>query len=742
MPETTSTPPKAPRGFPYSGTARGSLRARAAAIALAVSLCVFLALYLASTAPGKFSGWRNALPTTGMSAPDAAGAYLRALHLHEAQIRPQLIRSGLFSPEDVAGREDPGWRGREQHGLSDRLVKTLWTMRVFPEVHDTLLELLLDEDRAPDERIDEFFLYGAFLAATADTLVQDKCCYSKLSEYYTYRYDERHDKPLDSDRLFRWFEYYTSDPRLGIAFDGGRLCPKEAGDSPKAGAVAEYAEKLDLVRRVLPLILGDTRAEMAARAAHARKDAEEEQTVEKARDKWESRAKYLENLTPFVNGAVHALWKERANPGFFALVKELFLSGQGTPEERYGSIPLMAEKPGLPVSEYLFWQKYRQDLASVTSRVGASPRHYGYILGCMDNLMPVTTGMLKAQGTFILGGQTGPGVAVTRTETFAPAKRLSGKLYLLADMGLAMKDAPEYDLSRAWPIFRGMLFRHMTNQPLVLPLNPQNPKDAAVIKWYAEEGWEKGRTLLFSAVGSPEEVARHWTVHLVWWPDKESPGDEPDLAYLHPVSGHFMTGVLPQLKGAAVHRFLGPVTGLWFGRWNVDKTGWVAERYEARPEETPRPVAALAKPLRSPLLDWFSGEKTEKPAAPPASPAAPTILLGAGLLEESGAAYSLNYRVTLARSLDTQFHDPAASPVSVFSFVDNAVTMMGEWGMDRDEHVRPAAAYLWRFRADPAVEKRVLDILSQKELRPCDRLNMVRRTLGLSETTKDTGSCL
>lgn len=741
MPDTTSISPKAACGFLCSGTARGSLCARVAALVLAVSLCGFLALYLAATTPGKFSGWRNALPTTGMSATDAGGAYLRALYLHEAQIRPQLIRAGLFSPQDVADGNEQAWyaHDREHQGTSDVLVKTLWTMRAFPEVHDALLGLLLDETRAPGERIHEFFLYGACLAAIADALSWNDSSSFHLANYY----DGRHIGLEEPDMLFRWFNYYNADPRLNITSEHDLFSAKRYESSPKAETGAERTEKLDIARRALPMILKDAQAEMAARAAHAPKDAGEQHTAKKVRGTRRDMAEYLEDFSHSASRAVLALWENRANPGFFALAKELLLSGQGSLKERYDSIPLMAEKPGLSVAEYAFRQKHAQDLALVTSCVGTSPRHYAYILGCMDDLIPATTNMLKAQGTFLLGGQTGPGVVMTRTGAFAPAKNLSGKLYLLADMGLAMEDAPEYDLSRARPIFQGMLFRHMVNQPLVLPLNPQNPKDAAVIQWYAEKGWEKGHTLLFSAVGSPEEVARHWgTLHLVWWPNEEEPGGEPDLAYFRPVSGHFMTGVLPQIKGAAVQRFLGPVTGLWFGRWNVDKTGWVVERYEARPEEAPRPAAAPAKPLRSPLLDWFTGEKPETAATTAAAPALPpTILPDKDLLKKSGAVYSHNYKITLARSLDEQFHDPSSSPISVFSFVDNAVTMMQEWNMDRDEHVRPATMYLWQFRADPAMEKRVRDILSQEDMSPYERLRKVRRALGLPETTKGEKGC-
>lgn len=735
MPETTPAPPK--------NVICPSFCAKAAAFALAVSIAVFLAAYLAATLPEKFSGWQAALPTWGTDATAAHGGTLRAQYLHEAEIRPQLIRAGFLSPSEIRDHY-----GREESLLaSDTLVRVLWSMRSFPELHKTFLAMLLDEKTPPQDRAMKFYMYGGLLAHLAESLADGSHAYFQAREFdFRQGYGEA---PRD------WFEYYCNDPRLGVYSHNGSLHPASERDSAKTPqAAAEYDAKLTLARRVLPMILASVQEEAAPHIALDAKEREQDKTADADDAAWNGRlseAEFLEDISEPIGQAIWAIWEKSDDPGFFPLAKDMLASGKGTFLQRLSAIPLMAEKPGLPISEYVFWQKYEDDLASITSCVGTSPRYYGYLLGCLGDLMTATTGMLKAQGTFILGGQTGPGVTVAHTEEFTPSRNISGNLYLLADMQLAMKDAPEYDFTRAVPIFRGMLYRHMVNQPQVMPLNPKNPKDAAIIKWYGEKGWMEGRTLLFSAVGSPEEVARHWgTVHLVWWPDEDKPADtEPGLAYYHPVSGHFMAGMLPMLKGPGVSRFLGPVTGLWFGRWNVDKNGWVAEKYEARPEEAPR-TAAMTRhtPIRSALFERLSGAAAEaetpetgsdaKTSAPkPEGP--PTILLGKEILSGMSAAYRYNYRIILARSLSAEYPAPALSPLDVFSFADNAVTMLNEWGIQLGEEVNPAAEYLWRFRADPMVEKRIRDILSQKELRPYERLRKVRRVLGLSENTKGQG---
>lgn len=740
MSETTSVKTKAAFG--------ASFAAKAAAFALAVSIAVFLAAYLAATVPDKFSGWETALPARGMDAVQAESAALRARYLHEAAVRPQLIRAGFLSPQELETKRGRYRSHRELDLInSQALLDVLWAMRVFPELHKTFLGMLLDGESPLQERAQSFHIYGGFLAAQAHALAHDsRADFSRRDfDFSNGTAEDRKD----------WFEYYGNDPLVRAHSENGRMyVPRKADPTEAAKAAAIYDGKLALARRMLPVILASVQAEMAARnAKNDAQDKAEDDPDGNARNNYRDEMEYLDDISEPIAAALNTMWEHRDDSSFLTRAGNIVASNEGTFLQRYEAVPLMVEKPGLSVAEYVFWQKYKQDLASVTGCVGTSPRHYGYILGCMGKLMPVVTGMLKAQGTFILGGQTGPGVAITRTETFTPARNLSGSLYLLADMQLAMKDAPEYDFSRAVPIFRGTLFRHMVNQPLVMPLSPKNPKDAAILKWYQEKGWSEGRTLLFSAVGAPEEVARHWsTVHLLWWPDKKKNADaDPDLAYYHPVSGHFMSGILPELKGAGVSRFLGPITGLWFGRWNVDKTGWVAEKYEARPEEAPRALAARHEPPRSALYEWLTDNKpenAEKPAdATAAAPKAarpgpvgpPTILLGREILNATGISYRYNYRVTLARHLDEKFHDAASSPMDVFSFTDNAVTMLNEWAINHKDQVDPAAEYLWRFRNDPVVEKRVREILAQEELSPYERLRKVRRALGLPEIKKDRG---
>ena len=724
MPETTPDKPKA--------AICPSLCAKAAACALAISGAVFLSVFLVSNFPAKTAGWQASLPTPAMPAAEAEGAFLRAKYQHEAAVRPALIHAGFFSAADLADNRDRHRYHGDGEPSSETLTQALWTMRAFPELHETFLTMLLDGESEPKARAAEFFRYAGFLAAAAEAIADEND-----GNYRSNRYRGGYD---NTERFAGWFAYFRNDPRLkAVDADEGRYSHdrEQDGDPAKAGAV--YDEKLALAKRVLPVILAGAQREMAAQEELARQEQEKGKSKNRADRAWGDRHSpedYLEELSGSVNDAVLAMWKESGNPGFFALAADLINAEEGTFAQRLEAVPLIAEKPGLPVSEYLFWQRYKEDLASVTSCVGTNPSSYAYLLGCMDKLMTETTNQMKARGSFILGGQTGPGVAMARVEAFTPARNLSGSLYLLADMGLAMKDAPEYDLDRAYPIFRGMLYRYMKNQPLVLPLNPQNPKDAAVIAWYAEKGWQAGRTLLFSAAGNAADVARHWgSVHLLWWPDSRKKTDaDPDLAYLHPVSGHFMTGMLPQLKGKGVSRFLGPITGLWFGRRNVDKTGWIDEKYEARPEVLPAPMASSRAPLRSPLLDWVAGAEAEKAEAAPAhSEQTATIILSREIRQATGDVYRHNYRVNLARQIDRKFKDESMPPLAVFSFTDNAVTMLNEWGLSRGKEVAQATEYLWRFRNDPVIEKRIRDILADTKLSPYERMRKVRRALGLPE---------
>ncbi len=452
------------------------------------------------------------------------------------------------------------------------------------------------------------------------------------------------------------------------------------------------------------------------------------------------RERYLEDLNRSMAEAIRILWKKRADPSFASLAREIIASDEGSLLDRYDLIPLAAKQPGLPVSEYFFWRKYKSDLSSVTSCVGTEPVFYAYLLGCMDKLMTETTNQLKSRGTFILSGHSGPGVTMTRTDTLTPGSNLSGKLYLLVDMDLALKKkgVPKYDLSRTHPIFQGMLYRHMERQPLVLPLNPSSPQDAALIDWYAQTGWKEGRALLFSAVGSAANVAQHWgLLHLLWWEsNKAEKDDEPPLAYLHPESGHFMAGLLPALQGKAVTRFLGPITALWFGIQDVNETGWIEEKYEARPEMPPAVPAPPHARLRSPILDWFTdAEPDTVEQAPPAySEATATVLVDGDIRSALNKSFGRNNRVRYALDLDEKYHDPTASPKDVLDFVVTSLKELDKWGIDCGENQATAMEYLWRFRNDANVDARVRDILSQEDLRPYERMRKLRRVLGLTET--------
>lgn len=717
MPEHMPDNQKVPAGSRFA--------AKAAAVALAVSGALLLALFFAAALPKKTQDWRTALPGPTMAGKDAEVAFLRAKYLHEAAVRPRLIQAGFFSPADAETGRTRSAYGNP--GISETLTRVLWTMRTFPELHDAFLAMLLDEKTGRPERTDNFFKYAGFMASVAESLAE-----GRAGQGYNPRYEFHPDNRgalFDLEDL--WFAYFANGPRSNSL--SGRA--GHSRDDDGKTAVAVYEAKLALANELLPRILQGAVAEMDRRAVLAAGEKGEDGKDPDSRNR-ETRYSLegsLYDLSLDVKEALAEIWKNHETPGFLAQVREVLALKDAPLGERYSAVPLVARKPGLPPSEYVFWQRYKRDLASVTSCIGTAPASYAYLLGCMDELMAATTGTLKANGTIILDGQQGPGVSMARTQNFAPGKNLRGNLYLLADMALALKDAPAYDLSRAFPIFRGMLYRHLENQPLVLPLNLKNPADKALLDWYDKTGWATGRMVLFSAVGSPADVARHWGVtHFAWW-DNGAQKTEPDLAFMHPVSGHFMAGFLPELRGKAASRFLGPVTGLWFGKWNVDADGWVAEKYEARPEVMPSaPAPARGTPLRSPILDWLSGEKAATPA-PAHSDAAATMLIDGGLRAALTAAYMRNYQINLVTHLAKTPNSESVAPRDVAAFVDTAIPMLFEWGFSRDPELRPAMEYLWRFRNEPETEKRVKAVLSDTSLRPRERLDNVRKTLSLPE---------
>lgn len=696
-----------------------SIAAKAAAVALGLSGALLLVLALAAALPEKARDWRAALPTPAMTEKDAEAAFLRARYLHEAAVRPRLIQAGLFSPDDAGLKKDRYGDRNRPPSLSEWLTHALWTMRTLPELHDAFLAMLLDTKTDPRNRADSFFTYAAFLASAADSLAGGSAsrCFTPRETF----------APKDMHFFFeiekRWFAKLANDPRLK-----SRQGAKKSGET--------YEAKLALARELLPLVLESVVREMADQTAMAEKDAKAGNDDRKGKA-WGDRHSpegYLADLRNDVNKAMAAISKHREIPGFLAQAKEI-LALKGLPfEERYSAVPLIAEKPGLPAAEYVFWRRYKSGLRSVARCLGTSPRSYAYLLVCMDKLMTDTTGMMKANGTIILDGHQGPGVTLTLTKDFTPSRNLLGNLYLLADMAPAMKNAPAYDLSRAIPVFRGQFYRHMENQPLVLPLNLRNPADKAVFDWYNEKGWASGRMVLFSALGTPSEVAAHWgSIHLAWW-ESAKENAEPDPAFLHPVSGHFLTGLLPELKGKAASRVLGPVTGLWFGRRNVDKTGWIEEKYEARPEAMPVAVIpAHTVPLRSPILGRLSGGKVET-AQPAYTKAAPTILIDGLLRKKLKDAYAHNYRFNAARRLEAKFSaDESATPLNVFTFVDSTVSMLTGWGITGAKEVEPAVEYLWQYRNTPEISERIRTFLADEKASPLERLHKVRQALDLPE---------
>ena len=727
-----------------------SFCAKAAGTAFALAVAIFMCLYLVATFPGKGSSWQSALPKQGMTSEDAGAALVRAKYLHEAEVRPKLIKAGFLSDDDIAARQR-GWysQGRSK---SLQMSEILWGMRAFPELHAIFLAKLTDTSVSPDDRETFFYAMGGFLATMGDAVIKGEN--ARDFRYRDYRGDYGR-----SEKAYDWFTYYAEDPRLNIRYrnhDG--YYTRRGEKTPSAEEKKTYEHNLAFAKRVLPFVyeqvlsgLEEYAAERKAQAEEMEKKLQADEAKHRRREDMRKvdLGRYLEKISDETGKAVAIMAAKKDDSGFFPLVKELLASKEGSLEQRFAAVSLLADRPGLPISEYLFWQKYAGDFRSISSCVGTSPTSYAYLIGCCDKLGVLTKNMLKEQGSFIIGGQEGPGVTMTRAETFLPAENTSGNLYLLADMSQALKNAPAYDLSRAIPVFQGHLFRYLKNQPLVLPLNPKNAGDAALIAWYSDKGWKAGRTVLFSATGSPSQVAAHWaSIHLLWWPSSKKKADEePDLAYMHPESGHFWLAVLPNLKGKAVSRFLGPVTALWFGRETVDKNGWLDEKYEARPETAPS-LAGRTSPLSSPILEWATGNKggskggdNGQAVKKPYSEATATVVLGKEIRSATSDTFVHAYRIALSKHLDKKYPDEKTPPLATFAFVNATMEMLNEWKITSARDVTAASEYLWRFRNDTAIEKRIRDILSNEDLRPYERLRKVRRALGLPAEKNTRGGC-
>ena len=707
MSDTMSDAPK-PRSRPacfLKAVFRPALFLKVAAAMLVLAGAVSLTYVIAATLPEKDPGWQAALPTATMSEEQADIALLRAEYLHEAAVRPLLVRAGIVSTKDLTVYDDK----QGDPFSSGAVLGALWTVRPFPELHASLLAALLDESTAPRNRVTSFYMAGEFLSATAEAIA------GKSDRHRISRRDFPRGKP---PQKVNWFAYFHNAHE--------KVRPIEASNENNDRAT--FSEKYTLAKQVLPLVLAGLQQEMTAKNAQA--------TPPRGPKNRDALAMYLKRASPPVHRAVRLMLRERANPGFSALAREIIASGKGRFIDRYLAVSLIAENPGLQPAEYLFWQRYKRDLDRIAPRAATSHTSWVHRINGGETFMTALTDELKARGTVELGGQTGPGVSMTQVDTLTPPRALSGKLYLLMDGGKALQNAPEYDLDRAYPVFEGRLFRHMAEQPLILPLSPGNPGDAALIAWYAEKGWQQNRTLLFSAVGTPMEVARHWgSVHLIWGPEHQTP------AYLRPANGFFMAGLLPQLKGKDATRLLGPITGLWFGRQTVDPTGWLDELYEARPEVMPAPLSARRITLRSPLLERFQlGEAAiQLWAIPVYTEDMATITLLPDVWNALDKAFRHNHRVGLARQLSGKAAEDGLPPLLVFSFVDNTVPLLRDWGLFRTGDVAFATEILWQYRADPVAKKRIREILSDVKHHPKERIHAVRRALHLPEPKDGKG---
>lgn len=667
---------------------------KAAAIALILAAAILASVFLVANFPENHSGWRDALPTPRTRPEDVSRELLRARYLHEAAVRPQLVAAGFGSRENL----------RADTSTSQALTNALWRMRFLPEIHDALLTVLLDANRPTQKRLEEFMLYGGLLSSVSDAFGGND-----------YQYFFNRDASLKNSQ--NWFRELAADPRASDV-----IVPQEASHTAPSqqDAIAAYETALSLSQDLLPFFFTILQKENQQTNAETDQESIKAHLQESSEDLW---------LTASL------AWRNRNVPGFSALLKQIVASQEGTLQERCRAVSLMDKTPGLAASEYIFWSKRKEALNTIKRCVGTNPASYAYLIGCCDTFSEETREMLAAQGSILLGTHEGPGVTITRIETFQPERNLTGKLYLLADMRQALKKAPPYDLSRAHPIFKGMLFRHLENQPLVLPLDIDNPADRRIISWYGEEGWREGRTLLFSATGTPANIARHWGgVHLLWWPnDKKTPDAEPDLAYLHPTSGHFMLAMAPNLKGKEVSRFFGSITGLWFGRIAVDENGWIEEKYEARPEATPLP-AARSTPLHSPLLEWLRKKTADKgttyaEATLPSS--APSIVVSDALRQAATTTYGHYYRISQAQRLLARQQSDAMTPHAAFSFADGRLQELSAWGVTQNADVTHALDLFWQYRDNPEASTIIRNVLSDTKLSPCQRICKVRRVLGL-----------
>ncbi len=639
--------------------------------------------------------WQKALPTSALSANQAGAALLKAGNLFEAEVRPRLIKAGLGSPADMANL-----LGGDSPSLSQRLTEKLWTLRAFPEAQAILLQGLLETERDPRYRQERFFgMYNA-LADVAQAILPE-------SDALPPRQDN---SKADSANPFAAF---TVDPALK---NKAAARPEPASEAERLAAIrkdqADQALRTALARRFLAILADDMQRAEEERLTRPepQTDAEKLAYVEFVYPVWTRNDIYRDDA----GRALATLYAQQDKPYFAPLAFAFLESGEGAPEARYRIIPLMVKKPGLPLAEYLAWSRFKSDLDGITRCLGTEPAYLGYLIGCCDDFGTLLQRHLKERGILLLGGKSGPGIAVEKTD----APSLEGHegesgLYLLADMRHALENAPgeelRYDLSRAYPVFANSPLRHLENQPLLLPLDLKRPEDAALFAWYRDEAAGEGRLLLFAAEGSPEAVAGHLAdLHLMWWPQSPeeqalSGNDKPDLSLMHIESGPFMLGVLPNIKGEAASRFLGPIRALWFLQQGAEQDQW----YEARPE---------------PALPRLSSRA-----------ATPAFLISRDIDEAFDLTTADRFVIELSRRLLQENPDPAMTRKQAFDSVKALDQELYDWGLEKPEHREEAILLFWRFQKDDAATEPLRGILAQQELSVRKRLHEARRALGIME---------
>lgn len=653
---------------------RRSLRRTATLTALALGAALSLCLLLPNLASQKISPWRAALPTAAMSADQAKTALARAGYLHEAAVRPLLVRAGLYDPEEAKRELAP--RGTVGNSLG--YASMLWAFRDFPTVYDKLLALLLDTGLPAPLRSERFYLLVSGLSNAADALAKEKGDWSSLNSYFSTDY-------------LRKTAYFTRNPAL-----------KTHNATASAEALAIYRQKLDLAREFLPLLQSDLEQAMAATTA---KRAASGSTAETDGG---SARRLIEDATPYARYAGEALvtiWAQRNDPTFRPLAFELLRTPGASAAERYPAVSLLAQTPGLPRAEYLAWAPYRSDLNDIKACVGENPRSFAYLIGCCDKLGDLLRASMKKRGVMLTSAGSGPGITLRKVDAppLTPSPE-QGALFLLADMRQAFKDAPSYDFSRAYPLLADTPLRRLENQPLILPLKPGNGGDEALLRWYADKGWQQGRAVLLSSKADPKNLAAHLaTLQLMWWPRQDKDGAEKEqMAYMHYQNGAFLTGFLPHLKGEAAARFLGPVTGIWFGVKEVESDHW----YAAAPEA----------PVTLPL------------------PGLPTLLLAPDARQDLRTQYRLREWVELARALLAESPVPAQTPAQAVNFVSRTERELYQWGFKSVAERKIAIGYLWRFRADPEATAKLRAIFSDKAVtQGAQKLRDARKALGIPD---------